>query len=314
MKKLIACLAFLLVIVSCATAPPLSDGEYAALSRKYPGSDFAMIDDYMLNLDKKDEASLGALSAAIDRAAETDWEKVRAVYVWITHNISYDARGYFGGERLSCQPGDVLENRSSVCSGYARLFTSLSKMVGLDVKDVSGYAKGYSFEVGTAPSGTNHAWNVVTIDGKDHIFDSTWGAGSLWGKRFRFRYKEFYFDADPEEIVFTHFPGDGALQVLDSPLTRDEFFHLPNIHSSMFDHGFDGSEYLGGVREGKTYSSPHIYSCSIPYEIYDFPVTSTLKAGVEYHFLIRSKSSSSLYIKNGEERHSYGSHDGGITR
>jgi len=77
------------------------------------------------------------------------------------------------------------------------------------------------------------------------------------------------------------------------------------------DHIFDATGApvpCGG--EIITYSK--IYTCRVPYEIYDLPVTLTLEAGREYHFLLKSKSSSKLIIKNGVDRYSYGSHDGGF--
>ena len=42
----------------------------------------------------------------------------------------------------------VLQSRSSVCAGYANLFNALSKAAGIESVLISGWAKGYGYEIG----------------------------------------------------------------------------------------------------------------------------------------------------------------------
>ncbi len=62
--------------------------------------------------------------------------KLRAIFVWITDNISYDCTS------TACGANEVLKNRTAVCSGYSQLFYELSDAAGLNVMKISGDAKG----------------------------------------------------------------------------------------------------------------------------------------------------------------------------
>jgi transglutaminase-like putative cysteine protease len=84
--------------------------------------------------------------------AGDDWERARAVYIWVTEHIAYDTAAYFSGRYGALDAESVFRSGSSVCSGYSK---------------GAGYRPGQSFR------STNHAWNAIYIDGGRHLFDST---------------------------------------------------------------------------------------------------------------------------------------------
>ncbi len=43
------------------------------------------------------QPSVPELIAALNRIAESDWEKTRALFIWTTHNIAYDTDSFFRG-------------------------------------------------------------------------------------------------------------------------------------------------------------------------------------------------------------------------
>jgi transglutaminase/protease-like cytokinesis protein 3 len=58
--------------------------------------------------------------------------------------------------------------------------------------------------------GIDHAWNAVFISGSWRLLDCTWGAGKTdaAGQHFKKQLDEHFFIADPDELIYTHFPYD----------------------------------------------------------------------------------------------------------
>lgn len=48
---------------------------------------------------------------------------------------------------------------------------------------------------------------------------------------------EFYFLTDPDEHIYQHFPDDERWQLLERPITLEEFVHLPVVKSPFFNSG-----------------------------------------------------------------------------
>lgn len=94
----------------------------------------------------------------------SETEKAKAIYSWVSSNIVYDWDDYQGGQSTS--KGDafyVFYFRTGVCGGYAILAHFMLTMAGLPVAYIAG------------DSGGPHAWNAVYADGRWIEFDATWG-------------------------------------------------------------------------------------------------------------------------------------------
>ena len=83
-------------------------------------TDYKEIDRYARNTPKWAEETIDDLVRYITRYTKNDFEKARAIYAWITHNISYDIEGYKTKEYGDLTPRGVLMNRSTICDGYYR--------------------------------------------------------------------------------------------------------------------------------------------------------------------------------------------------
>ena len=299
MKKYISLLTVLLIgiiLVACQSVS-LTNQEYEIMNGRYPGSDFRAIDEYVLNLDKEDEESFESIASAIAAVAETDWEKARGVWTWVTHNIAYDVKGYFNGNSITdAETG--FEERRAVCSGYSHIFIVLANLLDLDVTEVRGYAKGYGFIAGSSPAGTNHSWIMIRIDDECHLFDPTWGAGGLLGRTFRWSYKEYYFDSDPELYIFNHFPDNPEYQFIDPAINREVYFRLPSLSDAALGYGFDLDGILDKTIAGQTFTAPGFYDCDVAPSYMNIPLQDTLAAGESYHFVIEAKTDR-LVIING---------------
>uniref|UniRef100_A0ABM5FIV5 Kyphoscoliosis peptidase-like isoform X4 n=1 Tax=Pogona vitticeps TaxID=103695 RepID=A0ABM5FIV5_9SAUR len=69
------------------------------------------------------------LVSALLQKAHSDLEKVRAIWIWITHHIAYDTDYYYNNAKTSCEPADILRSGKTICAGYANLFKEMCRCV-----------------------------------------------------------------------------------------------------------------------------------------------------------------------------------------
>ena len=105
-------------------------------------------------------------------SGKTTYQKVQAIYNWITANVKYD---YSHMNDPTYWPQytayAAAVQKKAVCQGYANLFYRLANDAGIDCRIITG--KAYNSD-GTA----DHAWNIVRMaDGKYYCLDATWDAG-----------------------------------------------------------------------------------------------------------------------------------------
>ena len=124
--------------------------------------------------DKLAEA-ISKLTDSLHIEDKSDYEKVKAIYDYMTANISYDYTNLKNeAYTLKYSAYAALMNKTAVCQGYATLFYRLALAEGIDTRVIAGQSKNVSgvYE--------HHAWNIVKIDGKYYNLDATWD--STWDK------------------------------------------------------------------------------------------------------------------------------------
>nr|WP_320013167.1 transglutaminase domain-containing protein [uncultured Desulfobulbus sp.] len=297
------------ILTACGQKEP-TDSQAQQWKGRYPGSDFQKIDRAILNLSASDQKSLAAVARAIGLVARTDWEKIRGVWCWITHNIAYDVTPQ---TRKNSGPHaeEAFRQKRAVCSGYSRLFADLAQRLGLEVFEVRGYVKDETSRATARELVANHAWNIAKIDGTLHLFDPTWGAGSRKGRSFRWHYKEIYFDASPEQFVFNHFPQQAEYQLLNPPLDQKTFFRLPYVNPTGFAYGLQTNGLLQRARSGGKVTAPRFFKCALAPTRIQVPMRDTLIEGQNYRFrfsipahqmIVRTGADDPVFI-DGEEGH-----------
>jgi len=203
---------------------------------------FETIDAHALAAPVETRRSIPALAAYLVAPARNEREKARAIFRWMTANISYveDA----ADQALDFRPEAVLERGTAVCAGYSDLFVSLARAAGLEAVPIGGWAKGYGTGPGSHFGGPkNHAWNAVRIDGAWRLVDCTWGAGSVDEEGvYRQRFEPFYFLTPPENLRYSHFPKETRWQLLSPPLSLEEFEALPFLRPAFFRYGLSALE------------------------------------------------------------------------
>ena len=108
-------------------------------------------------------------------AASRDYDKVFAIYQYVTSNIKYDyymaslsgmdLTNYLGTVPYPAEINFALTYKKGVCFDYSLLFKELCCAFGVNCYYANGTA------------GSPHAWNIVEVDGTYYQVDATWDAG-----------------------------------------------------------------------------------------------------------------------------------------
>ena len=187
-----------------------------------------------------------ALAQQLTFSHSNDLQKVKAIFYWITENISYRTRPTRSRKKAlpvlieeindtaALKPLDervaenVLDDRVAVCDGYARLFKTLCIYSGIQAEVINGYARTEATKK-IQRFRPNHSWNAVMIDSVWHLLDVTWASGYItWhGGEFVRHLDEQYFLASPEQFIREHYPDDLRWTLMDDPPLMPEFRHSP---------------------------------------------------------------------------------------
>ena len=127
-------------------------------------------------VDSNHSAILGLVKSVI-LPGMTEAQKARAIYDWVTRNISYDVAEYLSGSEEAAQASQTLRLGYGTCRDYALLVAALSRAAGLQAKVVFGYATPVRVPI-------MHAWNEILVDGEWISMDATLGAGYVTNWRF----------------------------------------------------------------------------------------------------------------------------------
>ena len=168
---------------------------------KYHPADLTKVDSYVAGVGFYPASEL---AQKLTKPFHTELEKVRAIYRWITLNISYDHEGLSNNTYVA-EPEQVLKKKATTCAGYTKLFGDLCSFANIQCVNIFGWA--YVDKTWKNP----HEWNAVQIDGKWYLVDATWG-----------RTSEKYFLPPPEQFIRDHFCTERKWNLLpDPPLSRD---------------------------------------------------------------------------------------------
>lgn len=160
-----------------------------------------------------------------------DESKARAIYRWETANIAYDQEAFERHEPGELDPEAVIRKRKAICGGIARTFEALARAAAIEVISISGRARV------AENSFVSHAWNAVKIHDQWRLIDATFGIGYVKdADGMHATFDDYFFFPKPEEFIYTHYPWQSQWQLLKSPLTSDQFLHLPLRDSGLFSH------------------------------------------------------------------------------
>lgn len=185
--------------------------------------------DHIASLYKgEDLSNLPALTYKLTSQLETDVERFRAIYYWVTHNIA----GEYGlmtendrkRRKLQHDPealeiwhkqfkkevfSKLLRDKETLCTGYAYVIKLLANLAGIECEIINGYGvyKGVKSNDLGIP---NHSWNAVQLNGKWYLCDATWASGFTDTSTylFEFDYDDSFFLMEPAQFSKSHQPLD----------------------------------------------------------------------------------------------------------
>eukprot|EP01022_Parablepharisma_sp_SALTPOND_P016599 TRINITY_DN246_c2_g1_i1.p1 TRINITY_DN246_c2_g1~~TRINITY_DN246_c2_g1_i1.p1 ORF type:complete len:724 (+),score=75.46 TRINITY_DN246_c2_g1_i1:69-2174(+) len=179
------------------------------------------------------------LAEYIKSKLNTEQERAKAAYEWVLTNIKPNPLNAPGEKTTAAEIEKTLKNGKATSHGFGVLFTALLKEMGIEAATVSGIAKissGY-YDPEKSPEGIAHEWNVFKLDKQWYIADLACGITLEDPSTIDW----FYFCPSPTKFVRTHFPNDPYWQLLDPPVTRENFAKFPRYSSLFFTSGFTGT-------------------------------------------------------------------------
>jgi hypothetical protein len=128
--------------------------------------------------------------------------------------------------------------------------------------DIKGHSKSVGYEPGMKiqPGKFTNTWNAVLIDGEWRFVQCNWGARHLvmskdkkteaavvpaanstkaGRDKIKYQYDEHYFLPDPEEFILEFYPHNPEWQLIEQPITLEEFESLPFVRSLFFHYHLD---------------------------------------------------------------------------
>ena len=203
----------------------------------------SIIDNILENAPKRENTSLEKLIKYLKKKSKnlSDVEKAWLVFKWIALNIEYDFAGV-NNHNYDVSNEATFNRGKSICEGYSRLYKNIGEKLGLIVEFISGYAKGFNYEItDKLEESESHAWNTVKIDDKWFFVESTWGAGySEDHHNFIKRFNDYYFFTPPIQFVRGHFPNESKWQLLpkDQIVDQKKFMEFVQLKSHFYKYGF----------------------------------------------------------------------------
>lgn len=274
-----------------------------------PPNPFSKIDKHARNCPESWEGSIDSIAIYLQEGARSDLEKARAIYIWLTDNIKYDDAGYNSGDYSDTGARAVLSTRKSVCDGFSNLFLALGEEMGLDIKKVTGYAKGYGYTPGMKFKDTDHAWNIIKIDNNWRIFDATWGQGfgeNINGKLVsKNEFDEYWFNVDPYEAIFSHLPGNNEPAYVAPAPSLKMFEAIPDINETYFQLGFNGKETYNKVYSTRKFVFPGCYKVQTPIKMHLAPDQKALNINMPYSFEFYMPRGLSMALIDAENNWTY---------
>ena len=140
---------------------------------------FTHIDAHVSKINKQLVFHPELLAQKLTENLSNDYDRVRAIYVWIASNIKYDLYAYLHNRESGQSVNEVLRSGKALCTGYSILFKFLCAQNNIESIIIDGYAKGYGYKKGQQILKPNHAWNAVNIYGRWYLLDATWAVSTV---------------------------------------------------------------------------------------------------------------------------------------
>ncbi|KAK0065116.1 hillarin [Biomphalaria pfeifferi] len=234
--------------ITSVTAPP--SPEVPSCRKEDIFSDvsvFQSIDEQVLKVAESEQLTYTDLVRQLTEDLMSDLEKARAIYRWICVK-DLNVMEFDDGLNVDTPMG-LLRGIKLGTETYHVLFMRLCSYAGLHCVEIKGHSKSVGYEPGMkiSPTTFQNTWNAVLIDREWRLIQCNWGARHLvlskdkedkkkGNDHIRYQYDEHYFMTNPDEFIQEFWPQDPKWQLLESPITLEEFEALPFVRSIFFQY------------------------------------------------------------------------------
>jgi len=119
------------------------------------------------------------LSKQLTRGLESDEEKVKAIYSWISHSIKYDVDQWLGFNTEHSSSRHILFRRKGSSADFSYLFAKLCRYASVPNVIVSGYLKNEYTDYGYQYISDDHTWNAIYLNNEWKLYDVCLDAGKI---------------------------------------------------------------------------------------------------------------------------------------
>lgn len=204
--------------------------------------DFSAVDAYVAKLGKLDSMNMGTITKLVTQPYTDKIDKARAIFYWITHNITYDVKMARTANTQKNSPTEVLLYRKAVGIGFASLFQDMCSSADIRCLTADGFVKHKAEEIGDKGD-INHSWAVVQLGQSPdtwYYVDPAWGSGYADDeqKTFTQQYNPGYFFANKTIFNWQHYPDNEAWKLgAGAPKNKGDFYDLPILKGAAYDLG-----------------------------------------------------------------------------
>lgn len=216
--------------------------------------DFNKVDNQVQNY--KFIRSANQLAQRIDSDFNSDIEKVRAIYTWVTLNIKYynpkantfllkDPQTiiYYNEDdlkrRLKLIDEEIVREtfltKKGICNNIALVINKVCNLLEIENELIKGFVKSTANEINIIPKYKNHIWNSIKINNNWIFIDATYGIS--WDNiLLKSKSNYAYFNISKEKLRLTHYPSKNKWIKLMEQTPLNTFSQLPIFSDKFFNY------------------------------------------------------------------------------
>ena len=205
-------------------------------------SPLSAVDAYAKQLGALDSFNVATIADTLTKKFTDKKEKARAIFYWISNNISLDPKAIRSNDNKRSDPVIVIQSRKATATGFANLIQEMCSMANIRCLVVDGYVKNSAEEINNKADEPNHSWNVVQLGQSPESWfyiDAAKASGSLDKKitTFTRHFTSEYFFADTALFNLDHYPDNSAWLLGGNQKSVKEFYALPVISNAAYSYG-----------------------------------------------------------------------------
>ena len=226
-------------------------------AQKIKKEDYFPIDGFVYKSGAMETYSLQYIVDSITKTCTTELQATRAFYYWQATFVAFDTKKHRRPENSLDNASSALMERKAGSKGYAEMFKAMCDLKKIECTVVKGVLRQHADDIGAFDPDAIHYWNIITIDNTQYLVDVSLGAGELdkKGKHFTKKYTDAWWLSNRRLFNLSHFPDNKNQQLLEVPMSKNEFAAAPIVAPAAIVAGVIPSKGTKGLIKGVADSS-----------------------------------------------------------